>query len=344
MKGEILMQRREEKVVLDKKNQLILQMLINNSRSSISKISKVVKISKPAVLQRIRQMEKNKVILQYIAYYNLIKAGYKFHTILLEVGKEQELIYAEKLSCCKFTSAVLQLAHKFNILWMVFSKNQEHLNEVISGVTRTMKVRDLKILPIINSFFDNYDLFAENKKKIARKRNKGKIKLDQIDAKILNILKNNSRESLVGIANQCKITAEAIKKRINKLEENGVIMKFFTNFNIFKLGFQPYVALIKTNRQKRKEIIKFIRQHKNTNGQYLIDDEFDLMCIIVVKDISELREFIDQIHFLFGDNILDYEIYLMIDQIFNDFFPPGIYEDILNKNLQNKVSNKRNLF
>lgn len=329
MKGEILMQRREEKVVLDKKNQVILQMLINNSRNSISKISKIVKMSKPAVLQRIRQMEENKIILQYIAYYNLIRAGYKFHTILLEIGKENELIYAEKLSCSKFTCAVIQLAHKFNILWMVFSRNQEHLNEIISEVSRTMKVKDLKILPIVDYYFDNYELFAENKKKIIKKHNKEIIKLDQIDAKILNVLKNNSRESLVGIANQCNITAEAIKKRIKKLEENGVILRFFTNFNIFKLGFQPYVVLIKTNRQKHKEIIKFIRQHKNTNGQYLVDDEFDLMCIVVVKDISELRGFIDQAHSLFRDNILDYEIYLMVDQIFNDFFPSGIYEDII---------------
>ncbi|MEA3515149.1 MAG: Lrp/AsnC family transcriptional regulator [Nanoarchaeota archaeon] len=328
MKGQILMQRREERVDLDKKNQVILQMLINNSRSSISKISKIVKISKPAVLQRIRQMEGNKIILQYIAYYNLIRAGYKFHTILLEIGKENELIYAEKLSCCKFTCAVIQLAHKFNILWMVFSKNQEHLNEIISEVNRTMKVKDLKVLPIVDYYFDNYELFAGNKKKITKTHNKKIIKLDKIDAKILNVLKNNSRESLVGIANQCKITAEAIKKRINKLEENGVILSFFTNFNIFKLGFQPYVILIKTNRQKQKEIINFIRQHKNTNGQYLIDDEFDLMCVIVVKDISELRGFINQAHSLFRDNIIDYEIYLMIDQIFNDFFPLGIYEDI----------------
>lgn len=343
MRGEILMPDTRRIIDLDKINQRILQMLIDNSRTSISEISKSIKISKPAVLQRIRKMEQKGIILQYIAYYNLIKAGYKFHIVLLETDKENELDYSEQLSNCDFNAAVVLLAAKFNICWMVYSKDTEHFNALMREATSKIKIKDIKICPVIDNYFDTYQLFDSTKsssihkssilKKTKKVRDKKQsfspVKLDKQDAQILKSLKNNSRISLVEISQQCSLTAEAIKKRISQLDAKGIILSKFTNFNIFKLGFQPYIILIKTNRQNQKEMMNFIRKHKNTNGQYLLDSEYDIMSSIVVKNVYELREFIHQLYSLFNDSILSYESYLVIDQISNDFLPKGVYKDIV---------------
>ncbi|MCK4650521.1 Lrp/AsnC family transcriptional regulator [Candidatus Pacearchaeota archaeon] len=332
MKGSILISKTQERIALDKKNQAILQMLVDNSRTSLSKISKKVKISRPAVLQRIKQMEEKKIILQYISYYNLIRAGYQFHVIFLETNKEDENKFIGGISKHKFSAAVSKIASKFNILWMVFSKNPKHLNKIISEVSKIMSIKDLKILPIIENYFDNYKLFSESKKEL--KEFRGKVELNSIDAKILNSLKNNSKISLVKISEKCRLSAEAIQQRIKKLVEKGIILNFFTNFDIHKLGFQPYVFLIKTSRHKQKEIMNFIRQHENTNGQYFLDSEYDIMCVLVVKNILELKEFTEKLNKLFRENIIDYEIHLVIDQFLSDFFPEGIYEDIVNRKKQ----------
>lgn len=328
MKGEILISKLEEKISLDRKNQQILQMLIDDARIPISKISRKLKLSKPAVLQRIKNMQDKKIILQYITYLNLISAGYKFHLILLETDKENEPRYSEALIKNKFSAAAVQLASKFNLAWMVFSKNTEHLNKIISNTTQTINIKDIKIFPIIENYFDNYKLF-DNTKKILNYSKFKKIRLDKKDAKILNVLKSNSRESLINLTRGCNLTAEAVKQRIKRLKDKGIILNFFTNFDIFRFGFHPYMVLIKSNRQKQAEILKFIREHKNTNGQYLLDNEYDIMCIIVIKNLSELREFINKLHFNFKKEILDYQTYLFTSQIFNDFFPKGIYEDII---------------
>lgn len=330
MVGEILISRIEEKISLDGKNQQILQMLIDDSRTTISKISHKLKLSKPAILQRINQMQNKKIILKYISYFNLISAGYKFYAIFLETNKEREPEYSQKLSSNKFTSAVVQLASEFNLIWMVFCKDNEHLNEIISEVTETIEIKNMRIFPIIENYFDSYKLF-ENTKKVLEKPKSKRINLDKKDAKILNILKDNSRETLVNIAKECGLTAEAVKQRIKRLKENGTILSFFTNFDIFRFGFNPYTILIKTNRQNQKEILKFIREHRNSNGQYVIDSEYDLMCILVIKEISELRNFIDELNSKFKEQILNYQTYLLTNQISNDFFPKGIYEDILKK-------------
>ena len=329
MKGAILIQKTQERIVLDEKNQMILQSLVDNPRTSLSKISKKVKISKPAVLNRIRQMEEKKIILEYVSYYNLIRAGYQSYAIFLETSKEDEDKFVDKLSGHKFSAAVVKIASKFNLFWIVFSKNPKHFNKIISEVNKTMSIKDLKILPIIENYFDNYKLFGDSKQEL--KEFTGNVKLNSVDAEILNSLKNNSKISLVKISEKCNISAEAINQRIKRLTEKGIILNFFTNFDIFKLGFQPYIILIKTNRQKQKEIMNFIRQHKNTNGQYLLDSEYDLMCFLVVKDIFELKEFTEKLNKLFKENIIDYEIHLMTDQFLSDFFPEGVYGDIVGR-------------
>jgi len=332
MTGEILISEIQERITADRKNQQILQMLIDNSRTPASKIASKLKLSKPAILQRIKNLQDKKIILQYITYFNLISAGYKLHFIFFEIDKEKETKYSEILSKSEFSAAVMQFASKFNLAWMVFSKNTEHFNNIISGITKTMKIKNIKIFPIIENYFDNYKLF-DNSKKILNELKPEKIKLDQKDAKILDTLKSNSRESLVNIAKKSGLTAEAVKQRIKKLKGKGIILNFFTNFDIFKFGFHPYLILFKTNQQNQRQILEFIRKHKNTNGQYLLDNEYNLMCMLVVKELYGLKEFIDSLYKLFGQSILGYEIYLLTNQIYNDFFPKGIYKDIITSDL-----------
>jgi len=331
MEGGILISKLEERISLDKKNQQILQMLIDNSRIPVSKIAKKLKLSKPAVMQRIKNMQDKKIILQYITYFNLIFTSYKLHIILLKTDNENEPKYSEILSKNKFTAGVVQLASKFNLMWMIFSKDSQHFNQILTNITKTIKIKDMKIFPIIENYFDNYKLFGNAEKNLNISK-PSQTKLDKKDAKILNVLKDNSRETLVNIAKDCNLTAEAVNQRIKKLKEKGIILSFFTNFDIFRFGFQPYLVMIKTNRQKQDEILKFIRKHKNSNGQYLLDNDYDLMGVIVIKDLSELKDFIEKLNFEFKDQILDYQTYLLTNQIFSDFFPQGIYEDILKEN------------
>ena len=58
MKGAILMPKQKDSIMIDKKNEQILQMLLDNARTPVSLIAKKVKLSKPAVLNRIKNLEK----------------------------------------------------------------------------------------------------------------------------------------------------------------------------------------------------------------------------------------------------------------------------------------------
>lgn len=68
-------------------------------------------------------------------------------------------------------------------------------------------------------------------------------KLDTIDQKIIQILQKNAREKNTEIARQLKITEGAVRKRIKKLVENGVIEGFTVNLSEQMAGIRAIVGV-----------------------------------------------------------------------------------------------------
>ena len=61
------------------------------------------------------------------------------------------------------------------------------------------------------------------------------VKLDEIDYKIMNLLYENARISVSEIGRIISMTQPAVKERINKLEDQGVIAAYRTKFEPAKL-------------------------------------------------------------------------------------------------------------
>ena len=62
------------------------------------------------------------------------------------------------------------------------------------------------------------------------------VKLDEIDHKIMNLLYENARISVSEIGRIISMTQPAVKERINKLEDQGVIAAYRTKFEPSKIN------------------------------------------------------------------------------------------------------------
>ena len=62
------------------------------------------------------------------------------------------------------------------------------------------------------------------------------VKLDEIDYKIMNLLYENARISVSEIGRIISMTQPAVKERINKLEDQGVIAAYRTKFEPAKIN------------------------------------------------------------------------------------------------------------
>ena len=65
------------------------------------------------------------------------------------------------------------------------------------------------------------------------------IRMDETDSKILWALINDARSKLTSIAKDCKLSSTAIKNRIDRLKNGGVIVNAALSINMASFGY-PY--------------------------------------------------------------------------------------------------------
>jgi Lrp/AsnC family transcriptional regulator for asnA, asnC and gidA len=118
-------------------------------------------------------------------------------------------------------------------------------------------------------------------------------KIDEVDLALLKLLRKNSRISLTKIAKELGITVPAVKYRIQKLEQNGIIQKYSITINYEKLGY-GIIAFVGINIDptKRHQIMKKILELDEIIELFEVTGEYDIMVKIATKDIHSLREFL----------------------------------------------------
>lgn len=70
--------------------------------------------------------------------------------------------------------------------------------------------------------------------------------MDELDKKILEMLKINARESFANIGKEIGLSAPAIGKRVRQMEEEGIIEGYALKVNHEKLGIETkaYITLV----------------------------------------------------------------------------------------------------
>lgn len=100
--------------------------------------------------------------------------------------------------------------------------------------------------------------------------------MNEIDAKILNILQKNSRSSNAEIARQIKMAPSAVLERIRRLEKRKIIKSYTVQINPVDVG---------------RGLLAFIQV--KANGP-VVDQQ-------VAKEISEIRE-VQEVHIVAGED------------------------------------------
>lgn len=131
-------------------------------------------------------------------------------------------------------------------------------------------------------------------------------KLDEKDRKILTELEIDARQSNNQIGKKVRLSKEVVKYRIDRLIKNGVILRFHTVINYFKLGivkFKLYLRLTNVNKEKLQEIAQYFNNHKKTEWVVLTNGRWDIISGFLVKNVNEFDDEVQTILNKFSDYI-----------------------------------------
>jgi len=131
------------------------------------------------------------------------------------------------------------------------------------------------------------------------------INLDLKDRKILYELDINCRQSNTQIGKKVGLKKDVVSYRIKRMQDENIIIDFWTAINTFKLGYHVYRIYITfqyVNENIKREISKQFEEYENTWVVYsTYRSEVDFGVVIWIKNIYEFYQFWEKILDRYGD-------------------------------------------
>lgn len=306
--------------LLDLKDRKILYELDKNSRQTSSQIAKQVGLSQEVVNYRIKKLEEEKIITQYLVVINMSKLGIYQFKILLSF---------QHMKSSKLNEIIEKLNKNKNVKWLASCKGSWDL--VISFETNDFNEIDIikdKTLALFEGHISkkaisiafgasvyNRDFLLDNKHTPNRERilvnSDRNSKLDEVDLEILKKLAENARKSLVDIAHELKTSARIVNYRINQMIKNKVITGFRVALNYEKLGIQFYKAFIYLDNPKQERLgrlVNYFENNKNIIHHVKVLGNWDLEPEFEVYSEEEFNSILKDIKDQFSDIIKTVEV------------------------------------
>lgn len=119
---------------------------------------------------------------------------------------------------------------------------------------------------------------------------------DNIDKKIIGLLKVNGRISYADIGRQINLTASSVRERILRLEERGVIKRYCVELDHTMLGYNiEAFILINLYAGNLKKFLSIVKDFKEVQQCYRITGAQNLQMRVLLRDQVHLQEFLDKL-------------------------------------------------
>lgn len=115
---------------------------------------------------------------------------------------------------------------------------------------------------------------------------------DKIDEKIIEFLRNNSRESFVDIGKKLKLSESAVRRRVKNLVDNRTIKKF--TVEVGDSNSTSAIVLISVDSaMDTSKVSSKITKVEGVKTVYEITGQYDITVIISAPNINDINTCID---------------------------------------------------
>lgn len=116
--------------------------------------------------------------------------------------------------------------------------------------------------------------------------------IDKVDEKIIEYLKENSRESFVDIGKKLKLSESAVRRRVKNLQGSGTIKKFTLELGEENATSAIVLVSVDSAIDTSKVSIKLTKL-EGVKTVYEITGQYDITVIVSAATIAEINNSID---------------------------------------------------
>lgn len=151
------------------------------------------------------------------------------------------------------------------------------------------------------------------------------MKLDRLDAKILNLLQQSSRTGSEEIGAIVGLSPTAVQRRIKRLREAGVIETEVAVVNPKAVGLPLAMFVLVTLERERADIVdrfkQSIRQTREVMNGYYVTGEADFAIVVTAHSMEEYELFTRKF-FYENPDIRSFKTMVIMDRIKTGFSLP----------------------
>jgi Lrp/AsnC family transcriptional regulator, leucine-responsive regulatory protein len=310
---------------LDVKDKKILAELDLNARASYQEIGKKARLSKETVIYRMKNLEKKRIIERYTTLVNFSKLGYTGYGIynrFQNVNEELKKEIIEYLAKIPELYWIALIGGKYDIVIGIMAKSVYHFNTIYYEI-----LTKYGSYLVDNSIAVRTELRQNKRGYLTGQKNElsnppffGKEpeidSLDELDSKILSLLSNNARISIVELAKIIRKPASTIALRIKNLEKRKIIQGYTTYIKSQNYGMQSYRLLLSLkNMGERVRNDLFLYANSNPCMILAIETvgQWNFEITLEVKFQEELQKEISKLRTEFNDIIKNVEFIIMFE-------------------------------
>lgn len=121
--------------------------------------------------------------------------------------------------------------------------------------------------------------------------------MDELDRRIVAWLQRDGRASFREIGSEVGLSAPAVKRRVDRLREEGVITGFAALTDPRALGWttEAFVALFCEGRTEPDRIRTAVAKHPEVVAAYTVTGDHDALVHLRVRDTSHLEDVLQRI-------------------------------------------------
>jgi DNA-binding Lrp family transcriptional regulator len=121
--------------------------------------------------------------------------------------------------------------------------------------------------------------------------------VDEIDSKIVALLRQNARRSFQDIGGKVALSAPAVKRRVDRLEAEGVIRSYAAVVDPAAMGWSTHavVALYCEGRMSGGEVRAAVERHPEVEAAFTVAGEASAILHVRAADTTHLEEALERI-------------------------------------------------
>ncbi len=315
---------------LDHKDRKILFELDRDSRQSINDLAKKTRLSRDVVTYRMKRLENAGVIQNYITIidyskfvHHIIRLYLKLQNTTTAIEEEIAQFFVQQdttLTVYK-TDGHFDLAVGFLIkdLHSYYTMYQQFLHQFRKYITEAQF-----------SIFLDYIHFHRNYLADVKHQDYAAISTgsfvpydaDEADLQLLNLIKENSRITLLELAQHLKMTAAGVKYKLRNLEKQKVIVAYKLLLDATKLGYRYYkIDLLLEDTSIIPALNEYITRHPNILYRDIVIGGSDFEFDGEFKSEEEFYRFMDELKRVFPKKIRHYFYYRALKMYKYSYLP-----------------------